>query len=210
MLNMDDLTDFQCLETALVYLKEFHRRTTVNALDNYSYREYSSNIQLKSYLPSIFKKPGRSGDDATAIKEGYEHIEQKSGTINAKTLTISNFPKGEFDKQADPARRAHLFNYDGLLLSCFRPFQAYPVALVFVPKEQMPKLHDLMKFKQEEKIKIFEENKANGKNIGRDTITISLEDVLSNVDKSDLICYYEGNRIDPTTFINDLTNGIDL
>jgi len=74
----------------------------------------------------------------------------------------------------------------------------------------MSKLHDLMKFKQEEKIKIFEENKANGKNIGRDTIRISLEDVLSNVDKSDLICYYEGNRIDPTTFINDLTNGIDL
>ena len=207
---MTNLTNDQCLEIGLAYLKEFHRRTTVNALDNYGYREYGANIQLKGYLPSIAKVPGRSGDDATALGEGYEHIEQKSGTFSAKTLKLTNFPKGQFDKQSDPARRDHIFKYDGLLLSCFQAFQPYPMAMVFVPKEQMPKLHDLMRSKQKEKIKIFEEKKAKGKNIGRDTIDISLQDILSNVDKNDLICYYQGQRIDSIKFIENLNKGIKI
>jgi hypothetical protein len=82
--------------------------------------------------------------------------------------------------------------------------------MVFVPKEQMSKLHNLMRSKQKEKIKIFEEKKAKGKNIGRDTIDISLQDILSNVDKNDLICYYQGQRIDSIEFIENLNKGIKI
>lgn len=204
------MTPEQHLELGLKHLHDFYKLTGVNSLDNYGYREYGAIEQLKSFLPSIKKVPGRSGDDASAIEDGYFHIEQKSGTIKTKKLSISNFPKGQFDKQSDPIRRDHLFKYDGLSLSCFEPFQPYPVALVFVPKEYMSDLHTLFKDKQEAKIAIFEQKRKNNQNIGRDTIDISLEDILSKVGRSNLICYLRGVRTDPLEFFQILENKMVL
>lgn len=204
------MTPEEHLELGMQHLHEFYKLTGVNSLDNYGYREYGANAQLKSYLPSIFKVPGRSGDDARALDEGYEHIEQKSGTIKAKQLTITNFPKGQFDKQSDPARREYILTYDGLSLSCFEPFQPYPLALIFVTKEHMPKLHPILRSKQDKKLKIFESKTAAGKNIGRDTIDISLEDILRVVDRQDIICYYKGLQVDSIEFFRNLEHGINL
>lgn len=198
------------LELALKHLHIFYKLTKVNALDNYGYREYGANKQLKSFLPSIFKLPGRYGDDASAINEGYYRIEQKSGLIKNKTLSISSFPSGEFDKQGDPVRREYIFKYDGLLLSCFQPFNPYPFSMVFVPKEHIEKLHPLMRDKQEERVRIFEKKKLMNKNIGRDSIKINLKEILNYIDKTNLICYLKGEIIDSVEFFQKLENQLNL
>jgi len=177
-----------------------------NLFDNYGYREYAALCSLKKYLPSAEKVIGRTGDDASAVLDGYHHIEQKSGTIKSKSLTESAFPKMEFDKQSDPARRQKLYEYDGFSISAFEFFGSRPVAMVFVPRDQIKKLHPLIESKQKEKIKDFEIKAQASLNIGRDSIKISLNEVVEYVGEENLICWLHGEQIDSVEFFQKLRN----
>jgi len=177
-----------------------------NLIDNYSYREYTTIEILESFLPSIKKTIGRSGDDANAVNEGYYHIELKSGSKQGKTLTMASFPNMMFDKQSDPARRAYIYKYDGLGLSIFEYFNPYPTAIVFVPKEHMEKLHPLFKKKQDIKVADFAKRLAEGKKIGHDAIVISLQEIVDAVGEENLICWLSNSRISSTDFFYKINN----
>lgn len=195
------------LKQAFALLKEVVHETGVNLIDNYSYRELTVNEILRREFPSLKKDPGRTGNDACAINEGYYRIEEKSGTSpKAKTLTMASFPKLEFDKQNDVARREYIYTYDGLAVSFFEYYVPYPTAVVFVTKEQVPKLHPLLKAKQDAKLALFERKAANGENIGRDSITISLAEVVDAVGAKNLLCWLHGEKVDGEEFFRRLIN----
>jgi len=196
----------QKLKEAFRLLKEVVDETKVNLIDNYSYREYTTTEILRSYLPSIKKTIGRTGDDANAVDQDYHHIEQKSGTKKGKTLTMAMFPEMMFDKQNDPARRAYIYKYDGLSLSFFEYYNPYPTAVVFVPKDHVTKIHPLFKKKQDEKITHFAKQLAEGKNIGRDAISIGLQEIVDAVGAENLICWLNGEQISSIEFFYKLNN----
>ena len=196
----DDLTE------AFRLLKQTVKATGVNLIDNYSYREYTATEVLREHLPSIKKSIGRTGDDASAEQENYFKIEQKSGTNENKTLTMSCFPKMMFDKQSDPARRNYIYEYDGFSLSFFEYYVPYPTAVVFVPKEHVSKLHPLFATKQQDKIKDFEKRLNEGKNIGHDAITISLEEMFKHVGAENMICWLHGTKINSQEFFQQVSN----
>lgn len=187
-------------------LKEVADETGVNLLDNYGYREYTANELLKSYLPSIKKVIGRTGDDASAVEEGYQHIEQKSGTGKGKTLTMTCFPNMMFDKQSDPARRAYIYNYDGLSLSFFEYYRPYPTAMIFVTKDHISKLHPTFKHKQDIKVADFIQRQAQGKNIGHDAIVIKLQEIVATVGEQNLVCWLHDQQVPPVDFFRWLSN----
>jgi len=194
------------LVEAFRLLKEVRDETGVNLIDNYSYRELTATASLKDYLPSIQKTIGRTGDDANAKNEGYFHIEEKSGTSEGKTLTLSCFSKMTFDKQNDPVRREYIFKYDGLSLSFFEFYKAYPTAVIFVPKDQIAKLHPLFLKKQNEKLIDFKKKISEGKNIGHDAISVNLKEIVSYVGKENLICWLHGSQINAIDFFRKLNN----
>ena len=187
-------------------LKEVVDETGINLIDNYGYREYTANELLKSYLPSIKKVIGRTGDDASAVEEGYQHIEQKSGTGKRKKLTMTCFPSMMFDKQSDPARRSYIYNYDGLSLSFFEYYRPYPTAMVFVTKEHISKLHSTFKQKQDVKVADFNQRLLEGKNIGHDAIVIKLQEIVTNVGEENLVCWLHDQQVSPVDFFRWLIN----
>ena len=63
------------LKEAFRLLKEVVDETGINLIDNYGYRELTSLRDIKEILPSIKKTPGRTGDDASALEEGYSKFE---------------------------------------------------------------------------------------------------------------------------------------
>jgi hypothetical protein len=192
------------LELAFKLLKEVADETNINLIDNYGYREYTAVESLRDFLPSIKKVIGRTGDDAIAPAENYFHIEQKSGTTKNKTLTMSSFPSMVFDKQNDAARRAYIYTYDGLSLSSFEYYKPYPVAVIFVTKNDVTKLHPLIEKKQEEKVRHFTKMLSEDKNIGRDSIDVTLEEIVECVGEKNLICWLHGDRIDSIEFFRKL------
>lgn len=196
----------QKLEEAFRLLKEAVDETGVNLIDNYSYREFTANEILRDYLPSIKKTIGRTGDDATALAENYLHIEQKSGTRKGKTLTLTSFPDMLFDKQSDEARRKHIYTYDGFSLSFFEYYKPYPTAVIFVPKDQVTKLHPVFAQKQQIKIEEFEKRRAEGKNIGHDPIIVKLAEIVKAVGEDNLVCWLHGSRINSKEFFQKLKN----
>jgi hypothetical protein len=206
--NLSDQSSIEdLLKEAFRLLKIAEKKTGVNLIDNYSYREFTTIEQLRELLPSIKKQIGRTGDDATAVNEDYHHIEQKSGTNKHKTLTMNCFPSMMFDKQNDSVRREYIYNYDGISLSYFEYYEPYPTAVVFVSRDHVKKLHPLMRQRQQEKIVQFEQRIAEGKNIGRDAITIGINDLLEYVGKENLICWLRGQRITSDTFFNMIEQG---
>jgi len=192
------------LTEAFRLLKEVVDETGVNLIDNYSYREFTATEMLRDLLPSIKKTIGRTGDDANAPDQNYFHIEQKSGTAKNKTMTMSSFPDMLFDKQSDPVRREYIYKYDGFSLSFFEYYKPYPTAVVFVPKEQVEKLHPVFRQKQAVKIADFERRLNEGKNIGHDPIIISLTEMRQAVGDENLICWLHGERIDSVDFFGKL------
>ena len=196
----DDLTE------AFRLLKKTVKATGVNLIDNYSYREYTATEVLREHLPSIEKTIGRSGVDAKAEQENYLKIEQKSGTNQSKTLTMSCFPKMMFDKQSDAARRNYIYEYDGFSLSFFEFYVPYPTAVVFVPREHVALLHPLFRIKQQEKIKIFEQKTSQNKNIGHDAITVSIEEMIEHIGAENMICWLHGVKIDSRDFFQQVSN----
>ena len=194
------------LREAFRLLKEVADETGVNLIDNYGYREYTTTEVLRDLLPSIQKTIGRTGDDASAPDEGYYHLEEKSGTKKSKTLTMASFPDMLFDKQSDPVRREYIYKYDGLCLSFFEYYKPYPTAVVFVPKDQVTKLHPLFKKKQDIKIADFAKRLAEGKNIGHDPIIIKLTEIVKEVGEKNLVCWLHEKRIDSVEFFHKLTN----
>jgi len=196
----------QRLVEAFRLLKEVVDETGVNLIDNYSYREYTATEVLKSYLPSIKKTIGRTGDDANAVEQGYYHIEEKSGTKKGKTLTMTSFPDMLFDKQSDPARREYIYKYDGFSLSFFEYYKPYPTAVIFVSKEHVTKIHPLFKQKQDVKVADFNRRLAEGKNIGHDPIIIKLEEIVKAVGEENLVCWLHGKQISSVEFFRQLNN----
>jgi hypothetical protein len=196
----------ELLAEAFRLLKIAVKKTDINLIDNYGYREYAALETLRELLPSAKKTIGRTGDDASAIGDGYMHIEQKSGTRKGKTLTMTNFPDMLFDKQSDPVRRKKVYDYDGFSLSFFEFYNPIPTALVFVPKEHVKRLHPLIDLKQQEKIKEFEKRISEGKNIGHDPIIIKLPDIVEYVGEQNLVCWLYGERIDSVEFFRKIRN----
>lgn len=194
------------LTEAFKLLKKVADQTGVNLIDNYGYREITSISDIKNHLPSIKKTPGRTGDDASAETEGYYKLELKSGTCKGKTLTIKNFAQIKFDKQNEQTRRDAIFKYDGFGLSVFEYYKPFPVATVFVPKDHVPKLHKVFREKQETILKVFEKKRNEGKNIGRDDISISLTEIINAVGTENLICWLRGKQIPSAEFFSKLSN----
>jgi hypothetical protein len=184
-------------------LKELRDYTGVNLIDNYGYRELTALELLRSEFPSIEKTIGRTGDDARALAEGYSRIEQKSNTTKSKSLGLKSF-KMEFDKQSDLARREYIYKYDGFSLSVFEDYEASPIALIFIPKEQVTKIHTLFKVKQQSKIEEFDKKRLAKKNIGRDSIVVSLDEIIELVDPSTLLCWLNSKRVNSVEFIEKL------
>lgn len=196
----------ELLETSFALLREAVQRLGINLIDNYAYREYTTREVLQDYLPSITKVVGRTGDDASAPGEDYFHIELKSGTKKNKVLTMNCFPSMDFDKQNDPARRQAIFQYDGLAVSFFEYYQPYPTVVIFVPKEHVPKLHPLFRQKQDIKVEDFARRQAEGKNIGRDTISVSVAEARDIIGEENFVCWLRGARVDSRELFRMLDN----
>lgn len=192
------------LNEAFRFLKEVADETGINLIDNYGYREYTTLETVREYLPSIKKVVGRTGDDASAVEENYFQIEAKSGTSQNKTLTIKCFPKMLFDKQNDPVRREYIYKYDGLILSFFEYYNPYPTAIVFVPQDQVAKLHPIFRTKQDIKVEDFNRRLAENKKIGHDAIAVNLIEIVDAIGEENLICWLHGNRIDAKEFFHKL------
>jgi len=206
MSKQDVIDSKEDLKEAFRLLKKVVDATGVNLIDNYSYREFTSLADIQELLPSVKKTPGRTGDDASAIEEGYKSLELKSGTCRAKTLTENNFAQLKFDKQNESVRREAIFKYDGFGLSVFEYYEPYPTATIFVSKDHVEKLHPVFKEKQSDKLAVFERKRAEGKNIGRDDIGITLKDIVNSVGEENLICWLYGKRINSVEFFRRLRN----
>lgn len=191
------------LNKAFEILKRVSDYTGVNLIDNYGYRELTALELLKTEFPSIEKTIGRTGDDARALAEGYKHIEQKSNSTKSKSLGLKSF-KMEFDKQSDLARQKYIYQYDGLSLSVFEDYKSSPTALIFIPKEQVANLHPLFETKQQSKVEEFDKKRSLNKNIGRDSIVVSLDEIIKLVDTSTLICWLNSKRVNSVEFIERL------
>ena len=194
------------LKEAFRLLKEVVDETGINLIDNYGYRELTSLRDIKELLPSIKKTPGRTGDDASALEEGYSKFEFKSGTCKAKTLTLKNFAQLKFDKQNEAVRREAIFAYDGFGLSVFEYYKPYPTATIFISKDHVQKLHQVFKQKQTDILAIFEKKRNEGKNIGRDDIGITLAEIINAVGEKNLVCWLHGKQIPSAEFFHKLNN----
>jgi hypothetical protein len=194
------------LVEAFRLLKEVVDETGINLIDNYGYRELTSLIDIKELLPSIKKTPGRTGDDANALEEGYLKFELKSGTCKHKTLTLKNYAQLKFDKQNEEARREAIFKYDGFGLSVFEYYKPYPTATIFISKDHVQKLHPVFKQKQTDILAIFERKRIKGKNIGRDDIGITLAEIVNAVGEENLVCWLHGKQIPSVEFFRQLNN----
>jgi hypothetical protein len=196
----------QRLVEAFRLLKEVVDETGINLIDNYGYRELTSLRDLKELLPSIKKTPGRTGDDANALEEGYLKFELKSGTCKFKTLTLKNFAQLKFDKQNEAIRREAIFKYDGFGLSVFEYYKPYPTATIFISKDHVQKLHPVFKQKQIDILAVFERKRIEGKNIGRDDIGITLAEIVNAVGEENLVCWLHGKQIPSVEFFRQLNN----
>ena len=75
-----------------------------------------------------------------------------------------------------------------------------------MPKEHVTKLHPLFEIKQQEKVKDFEKRLNEGKNIGHDAITVSLEEMIEHVGAENMICWLHGVKIDSRDFFQQVSN----
>lgn len=193
-------------DICFICILNLKKLTEINILDNYAYREYTTIDLLRTKLKSIEKVKGRTGIDARALDDGYKNIELKSGTIKGTTLTMSNFPSMIFDKQNDCARRESIYEYDGFCLSAFTTSSAYPFCSIFVSSSNVEKLHPLFKLKQEEKIKCFNENTQQGKNIGHDAIKVHFKEIVECVGEQNIICWLDKDEVDFSNFLKRIKN----
>ena len=198
--------DTRLLE-AFKLLKQVVDETGINLIDNYAYREFTCLKDIKEILPSIKKKPGRSGDDANALEEGYSKFEIKSGTCKGKTLSLKNFAQLKFDKQNETVRREAIFKYDGFALGVFEYYKPYPTATIFISKDHVHKLHPIFKQKQIDILAIFERKRNESKNIGRDDIGITLAEIINVIGEENLVCWLHGKQILSVEFFRKINNG---
>ena len=91
-----DKQDIENLITGITCLENFRKKTGINPLDNYGYRELLQIIEMRQILPSIEKIPGRRGADAKALSEGYENIEFKSSGFDREP-NFKNWMPAMFD-----------------------------------------------------------------------------------------------------------------
>ena len=195
----------QELEQAMDLMKSVYEKTGVNPIDNYGYRELATLAEVSKVLPSIEKLKGRTGFDATAIDDGYEAIEFKSGQTKNKTLTESGFASAEFSRMHDDAIRDYIFKFDGLAVSTFEFLSAKPIATIWIGKESISKIHPLLKQKQDYAVRVFEEKRAAGKKDGRDSITVKISELFEYLDDDDVICWLHGEQVSATHLRNEIS-----
>lgn len=194
------------LELALDLMKEVYEETDVNPIDNYGYRELATLAEVRKKIPNIKKLKGRTGFDATAQEDGYSAIEFKSGQTKGKTLTESGFANAEFSRMHDDAIRDYIFQFDGLALSTFEFLSAKPVATVWIGKDSIKKIHPLLKQKQQEAIKVFEEKRSQGKKDGRDSITVKVTELFDYLNDDDVTCWLHGEEVSASVLKNKMSN----
>jgi hypothetical protein len=188
-----DNEDIENLVNGINCLENFRKKTGINALDNYGYRELLQIIEMRQILPSIEKVPGRRGVDAKASNDGYHNIEFKSSGFN-KTPTIKNWQSAMFDMSKVTSIKK-LYDYEGFGHSLFKGGEAMPVASYWIGKEFIKSLHPLFDKKVEE-YKLLKESKSSL----REAIYISLAEVLEYVKKENIIFFKNGNIVDYKEF----------
>jgi len=197
----------QLLTKAFECLREYHEQTGENPIDNYSFREIGAISQVqKNFNSSIERLSGRHGADAESNK--YKQIEFKSCKVNPKKtihhLRLRDCVNFQFDKQNDAARREAVMKYDAFGFHVHRYLDPDPLLLVYVdaPRSVNKIKNDLIAGKQEEVLKVFEQYKAEGRRIPRDSISISLKEIFEVCYDSDLHILVKGVTITKSELMN--------
>jgi hypothetical protein len=184
-----DKEDIENLITGLTCFENFRKKTGINPLDNYGYRELLQIIEMKQILPSIEKVPGRRGVDAKATLDGYDNIEFKSSYFD-RVPTLNVWQDAMFDMSKVTSIKK-LYEFQGFGHSLFKRGEVMPIASYWIGKEHIKKLHPLFDKKVEE-YTLLKETKESL----REGIYISLMEVLNYVDKKDIVFFKNGKRVE--------------
>jgi len=183
-----DNQDIENLITGITCLENFRKKTGINPLDNYGYRELLQIIEMRQILPSIEKIPGRRGADAKALSEGYENIEFKSSGFDREP-NFKNWIPAMFDMSKVTSEKK-LYEFQGFGHSLFKRGQTLPVASYWIGKEHIKKIHPLI----DKKVKEYNVLKESKESL-REAIYIDLNEMMQYVDKLDIIFFKDGQRV---------------
>jgi hypothetical protein len=183
-----DNEDIENLINGITCLENFRKKTGINPLDNYGYRELLQIIEMRQILPTIEKIPGRRGADAKAIGDGYNNIEFKSSGFE-KTPNFDNWIDAMFDMSKVTSKKK-LYEFEGFGHSLFKRGEALPVASYWIAKEHIKKLHPLI----DKKIEEYNALKESKESL-REAIYIKLKEVIFYVDKKDIVFFKHGQQV---------------
>ncbi len=152
---------------------EAAKRGEPKIFDNYNFRQVQICTQLKKIYPTLERSTKRTGKDAWT--DVFQNMELKSlaNTPNQNPMTCA-FP---FDKQNDPKRRQETLEYDAFVFSVFYD-EKVQIILTAEDKDTISHLYEIIKGHQENFVKTWEKNIADGKRGGHDAIRLGFEEML--------------------------------
>ena len=195
---------FHDLDITLKISDWFYNKYGINPYDNYKFREFklASLVKLKLNTRCVLYA-GRSGADSHIPELKKDKTEMKTATVKlTKNNKIPiNQKMGEWDKQNDQSRRLETLMSDSFIFGLVdRPF-ADPFFMIFVHNaNDVSKIINLLETKQQDFILRENDCINNGKRIPRDTISITINELLKCCDNSDIVYY--GEKLTTREFLN--------
>ena len=172
---------FDELKKHILGIKKLEQQLGRPLLYNLGYRELFQEQEVKSFYNNYQPlSKTSSGPDATS--SNFKKIEAKSRKYKRKSNSKRYDPKNgfEFDKQNDPIRRRQTLEYDSYFFTAFDHEQEFPIctALALTP-QAISGVRAFLKGEQAKFVKRLDEVTERGNRINRDSIRISIQDLLN-------------------------------
>jgi hypothetical protein len=157
--------------TWLYHLQEASR-INPGLLDNYNWRTHQARDVLTAQVwPDFQLVPGRTGIDGFTTT--FKDIEMKSGGDGLRSGFM-------WDKQNDPVRREATLASDAFTFSWFsRGNVTMQGMLVAKDNESVENIRNLLRTAQERRVRVWNQNVAQGRRGGWDGVTLKLNEILA-------------------------------
>lgn len=164
------------LDLLLKQYTEFKNKYEFDPFRNQKYREYLMADCLRKVEESILLNSDKIDFVSNSIKNG----EMKSCKIDKLKTNLYSMSSGfEFDKQNDPVRRENTLKYDAFSFGLFDSISEELVGVLFIKElESVNFINNLLKQKQDSFLEKMEESNKIGKQLSRDSIQLSLKEIL--------------------------------
>tara|TARA_R100000808_G_scaffold23989_1_gene54160 strand:+ start:562 stop:1182 length:621 start_codon:yes stop_codon:yes gene_type:complete len=145
-------------------------------MHNYGWREHHTAQESRTLFEGLHRCPGLHGIDAES-KE-CSNVEMKSCKSKIlKSGKISSSAKFEWDKQNDKERRENTLKSNGFVFSLYEKAKLL-IQIIIKDKKGTQQMKEILIKKQKEFLKMVEDCKKTNKRIPRDSICVSLHDLI--------------------------------